>query len=294
MVKFKLGIPVIATVQKVGNKSREEGIAFASKADDMSFASEFVSTLVKNTFKFDTFSQFDSIDSLDMNPSYRFVRKIFENKDEFVKQSNNLARHLYDQSIHSHISNGEFYVIYIDGCIINDETVDAVMLLKTEAEMSETKIILDACCGSRMFWFDKKNPLALFADIRDEEYILCDGRNLKVHPDIVSDFTDMPFLDKSFKLVVFDPPHLLKVGKNSWLAKKYGKLPEDWPRVIKKGIDECFRVLDDYGVLIFKWNEDQITVREVLSAINRQPLFGHTTGRHGKTMWMCFMKLPIN
>lgn len=72
----------------------------------------------------------------------------------------------------------------------------------------------------------------------DEEYILCDGRNLKVHPDIVSDFTDMPFLDKSFKLVVFDPPHSLKVGKNSWLAKKYGKLPEDWPRVINKGIEE--------------------------------------------------------
>jgi hypothetical protein len=64
--------------------------------------------------------------------------------------------------------------------------------------------------------------------------------------------------------------------------------------LIKKGVDECFRVLEDYGVLIFKWNEDQITVREVLKAINRQPLFGHTTGRHGKTMWMCFMKLPIN
>lgn len=48
--------------------------------------------------------------------------------------------------------------------------------------MENGKLILDACCGSRMFWFDKKNPLALFADIRDEEYILCDGRNLKVHP----------------------------------------------------------------------------------------------------------------
>lgn len=59
--------------------------------------------------------------------------------------------------------------------------------------MSETKIILDACCGSRMFWFDKENPLILFADIRDEEHTLCDGRSLKVHPDIVSDFTDMPF-----------------------------------------------------------------------------------------------------
>lgn len=165
-------------------------------------------------------------------------------------------------------------------------------MIKTKKEVSETKIILDACCGSRMFWFDKENPLVLFADIRDEEHTLCDGRSLKVHPDIISDFTDMPFLDESFKLVVFDPPHLLKVGKNSWLAKKYGKLPDDWARVIKKGVDECFRVLENYGVLIFKWNEEQITVREVLEAIELQPLFGHTTGRHGKTMWMCFMKLP--
>lgn len=163
-------------------------------------------------------------------------------------------------------------------------------------EVGFIKGLLPACpqCGSRMFWFDKENPLVLFTDIRDEEHTLCDGRSLKVHPDIVSDFTNMPFLNESFKLVVFDPPHLLNVGKESWLAKKYGKLPEDWPRVIKKGIDECFRVLENYGVLIFKWNEDQITVKEVLKAIGRQPLFGHTTGRHGKTMWMCFMKLPIN
>lgn len=47
MANIKLGIPTIATVQKVGNKSKEEGIAFASKVDDMSFASEFISTLVK-------------------------------------------------------------------------------------------------------------------------------------------------------------------------------------------------------------------------------------------------------
>ena len=39
---------------------------------------------------------------------------------------------------------------------------------------------------------------------------------------------------------MFDPPHLLKVGKNSWLAKKYGKLPEDWPRVIKRELMNAF------------------------------------------------------
>ena len=136
MVDFKLGIPTIATIQKVGNKSRKEGIAFTSKVDDISFALEFISTLVKNTFKFDVFSQFDSIESLEMNPSYRFVRKIFEDKETFIKQSNNLARHLYDQSIHPSVSNGEFYVIYIDNCIINKETTDALLLLKTEAKDS--------------------------------------------------------------------------------------------------------------------------------------------------------------
>lgn len=122
----------------------------------------------------------------------------------------------------------------------------------------------------------------------------CNECTSKLFVDMIKSICNISELAKSFKLVVFDPPHLVKVGENSWLAKKYGKLSEDWPRLLKQGINECFRVLDDYGVLVFKWNEDQVTVKEVLRAIDRQPLFGHTTGRSGKTMWMCFMKLPNN
>lgn len=80
------------------------------------------------------------------------------------------------------------------------------------------KPILDACCGSRMSWFDKENPLALFADIRNEEHTLCDGRVLKIAPDIVQDFRKMDFQDNTFHMVVFDPPHLLHAGQNSWLG----------------------------------------------------------------------------
>ena len=68
------------------------------------------------------------------------------------------------------------------------------------------KIILDACCGSRMFWFDKSNPAVIFGDIREVDDILCDGTKLEVRPDVKMDFTDMPFEDESFKMVVFDPP----------------------------------------------------------------------------------------
>jgi len=81
------------------------------------------------------------------------------------------------------------------------------------------KEILDACCGSRMFWFDKYNPHVLFQDIRDAEYTLCDGRKLEVHPDVIADFTKMPYADNTFKLVVFDPPHLDNANEDDYMAQ---------------------------------------------------------------------------
>ena len=34
------------------------------------------------------------------------------------------------------------------------------------------KTVLDACCGSRMFWFNKSDERAVFNDIRKESHIL--------------------------------------------------------------------------------------------------------------------------
>lgn len=152
------------------------------------------------------------------------------------------------------------------------------------------KKILDACCGSRMFWFDKDNPLVLFQDIREEEHTLCDGRLLEVKPDVIEDFRKMEFEDNTFKLVVFDPPHLHKLGQDTWMAKKYGTLLPTWEQDIKLGFDECMRVLEKDGILIFKWNEHQIKLNQILSIIPYKPLFGHTSGKHGKTIWLAFMK----
>lgn len=141
-----------------------------------------------------------------------------------------------------------------------------------------------------MFWFDKKNPKVMFCDIRKENHTLCDGRKLKIDPDTIMDFRAMPFNKNRFNLVVFDPPHLKKLGKTSWMAKKYGVLSENWQQDIKKGFDECMRVLKKNGVLVFKWNERDISIKELLKIINTQPLFGHTTKAGGQTIWMCFMK----
>lgn len=72
--------------------------------------------------------------------------------------------------------------------------------------MTDNTTILDMCCGSRMFWFNKRDTRAVFTDIRAEEHELCDGRRLLISPDLISDFRSLPFADSSFPVVVFDPP----------------------------------------------------------------------------------------
>lgn len=158
---------------------------------------------------------------------------------------------------------------------------------------SNKKVILDVCCGPKSFWFNKNHPNTVYQDIRREEKgFYPDRPNCEVQPDLIGDFRDIRLPDKWFKLVVFDPPHIIQAGEKAWLRKKYGIIGKDWKEDLTKGFNECWRVLEDYGVLIFKWNEADIKVTEILKLFHTQPLFGHPTSKHGKTKWMTFMKIP--
>lgn len=159
--------------------------------------------------------------------------------------------------------------------------------------------VLDACCGSRMFWFNPSDPRALFVDKRRESHQLTDSsskggsRSLIVDPDIQADFTALPFADESFALAVFDPPHLVRNGKKSWLAKKYGKLEGDWREDIRQGFSECFRVLKPEGALIFKWNEFDIPVSQILALTPERPLIGNRCGKAARSHWIVFLKAAM-
>lgn len=170
------------------------------------------------------------------------------------------------------------------------------------------KLILDACCGGKMFYYNKNDERVLFQDIRNISTHLCDGRLFEVKPDVQADFTNMPYEDKTFSMVVFDPPHLVySRGKKSKMVDiygtlsdktvptgyqqiKYGALYSDWRDMLTKGFRECFRVLKHGGFLIFKWNETDIKVSEILKLTPEKPIFGHISGKRSNTHWICFMK----
>lgn len=148
--------------------------------------------------------------------------------------------------------------------------------------------ILDACCGSRMFWFDKQNENVTYMDLYPRYEELKSGHVVNVNPEVVADFRNIPFSDNEFDLIVFDPPHLIKAGDNSWLVKKYGKLnKENWASDIKQGFDECLRVLKPNGTLIFKLSDEQIEFSRVLKILGTLPIFGD---KRGKTRWVVFIK----
>lgn len=152
------------------------------------------------------------------------------------------------------------------------------------------KPVLDACCGARMFHYDKQNPDVVFMDIRSEEHELCDGRKLEVRPNLLGDFRSMPFDDNTFNMVLFDPPHLERAGKNSWMFKKYGVLRHGWEEDLRAGFAECFRVLKPGGTLVFKWSEVQVQLAKILTLTPYKPLVGHRSGKAMNTHWILFLK----
>ena len=158
--------------------------------------------------------------------------------------------------------------------------------------------VLDPCCGSRMWWFDRQHSDAIYGDRRSETLTVTDHshgnaagtRTLRIEPDMLMDFRALPFDDGTFKLVAFDPPHMERAGPKSWLRAKYGVLSDDWREDLRKGFAECFRVLATDGVLVFKWNETQVRIAEVLALTPHRPLFGNTSGKKAGTHFMVFMK----
>jgi hypothetical protein len=154
------------------------------------------------------------------------------------------------------------------------------------------KLILDPASSMRSFYFDKKDKRVLFGDIRVKEtHLLTNGQTIHIEPDEVMDFRAIPYPDETFKVVVFDPPHMLNLSEKSWMRKKYGVLDkETWQDDLTKGFAECFRVLKDEGTLIFKWNEVSIPLKDILTLTPYKPVLGHPSGKRMGTHWVLFIK----
>lgn len=157
------------------------------------------------------------------------------------------------------------------------------------------KDILDVCCGGKMFYPDKKESRVLFCDIRQlPRRKMSNGGHFEVAPDMLANFTALPFEDNKFSLVIFDPPHLF-CGTKSFMCTKYGTLAHfgKWKDDLTKGFAECLRVLRPAGTLVFKWCDSDIPLKKILELTPAKPVITHTAKSNSgkaKTYFCVFFK----
>ena len=123
-------------VHKIGNKNNDEEIRFSE--DKLIIQGDFIKELLMKFF-LSSFSnkklyRFFHDTKLELNETYYFVSEVFEKNEDFVSQSKNIAKHLYENSNHPKIKEGEFYMVLIQDCVIDDEIFDAIGLFKTETK----------------------------------------------------------------------------------------------------------------------------------------------------------------
>lgn len=129
-------------VHKVGNKINQESLILLQEElkleDDMKVLLQ--DFFLKN-FKSEEQFRFYSDSYLVNNPVYSSVSEIFEDKNKFVWESENLAKHLYEITENPRVQSGELFIVYFEGEENADgNKIDSIGIFKTENKNPFLKI----------------------------------------------------------------------------------------------------------------------------------------------------------
>ncbi|OPA76168.1 hypothetical protein BVG16_18320 [Paenibacillus selenitireducens] len=129
-------------IHRVGNKSKDEGVAVAKECFEID-NDELREALLKYflaSFKFDATYRFHHEADIALNEVYTYTNAIFKDSTTFYDQSVHILRHLYEQSSHPQIKSGELYVVHFNHIIYDNFSVDAVGIFKSENKDEYLKI----------------------------------------------------------------------------------------------------------------------------------------------------------
>ena len=183
--------------------------------------------------------------------------------------------------------------------------------LNRRCAMKPKARILDATAGNRSIWKTKESSYVIWIDIEKE---------LEFKPDRFLDCTQTDFPNNYFHTIVFDPPHLFGVKKNTTIFSTPSKERSDknWPQhkrrypryygsdkyktktdllnFVYRSQKEFYRIIMCGGLLWIKWNECIISFNEVLALFKNWNFmmihYGIPPQQISKTntFWAAFMK----
>jgi hypothetical protein len=123
------------SIHRVGNKSRNEAIFLSDNPYGLN--DEIVPLLKEYFFKSfrekeENYFQFAHEVDLEYNEMFNFATEVFTTPSSIHEVSKKITNHLFEQSNHPHIKNGEVYVTYLTNVSIDNNVVDAIGVFKSE------------------------------------------------------------------------------------------------------------------------------------------------------------------
>ncbi|NBL65287.1 nucleoid-associated protein [Flavobacterium sp. NST-5] len=125
------------SIHRVGNKSRNEALFLSENTYGLN---DEIMPLLKEFFfkpfreKEENYFQFAHDVDLEYNDMFNFASEIFANPSSVHDVSKKITKHLFEQSNHPHIKNGEVYVTYLTNLSIDNNVVDAIGIFKSELQ----------------------------------------------------------------------------------------------------------------------------------------------------------------
>ena len=144
------------SIHRVGNKSRNEALFLSEQP--YALQDEIVPLLKEYFFKpfrdkEENYYQFAHEVDLDYNDMFNMATSLFAAPNTTHEISKKITQHLYEQSNHPHIKNGEVYVAHITNVSIDNQVVDAIGVFKSEIQSSCSKWK----CTHITFWSECEN-----------------------------------------------------------------------------------------------------------------------------------------
>lgn len=125
------------SIHRVGNKSRNEAIFLSEQPYQ---TNDEITPLLKEFFlkpfreKEENYYQFAHEVDLEYHDMYKLASEVFDNPSTIHEVSKKITKHLFEQSNHPHIKNGEVYVAYLTHLTIDNNQVDAIGVFKSEVQ----------------------------------------------------------------------------------------------------------------------------------------------------------------
>ena len=165
-------------LHNVGNKTNEESLALSSEPLELrdAFLKDVLIRYFTAPFKSPSFFNFQIAG--DDNEVYNAVSEVFQSPGKLFDASVKMATLLYDRSEHPKIKAGEFYMVYFENIVVDEETVNAVGLFKSENKDTYLKVFpknenFELACdmGININKLDK--GCIVFNSEKEEGYRLC-------------------------------------------------------------------------------------------------------------------------